>query len=77
MTDGEPLFRYELSLPFGKVSFGMPKIEFIRHNLKVARNFNPLTEAEAQGLRAKLAPSRRAMEEYWAHHVESGDPLHA
>lgn len=77
LTDVESLFRYDLSLPVATVSFGMPKIEFIRHNLKVARNFNPLTEAEAQGLQVKLAPSRRAMEEYWAHHVDGVAPLHA
>lgn len=76
LADVDSLLRYDLSLPVATVSIGMPKMEFIRHNLEVARSFQPIGATEAQALREKLAPSRPALEGFWAHHVEGGGPLH-
>ncbi|MEE8257579.1 MAG: aldo/keto reductase, partial [Acidobacteriota bacterium] len=76
LADVDSLLRYDLSLPVATVSIGMPKMEFIRHNLEVARSFQPIGATEAQALREKLAPSRPALEGFWAHHVDGGGPLH-
>jgi aryl-alcohol dehydrogenase-like predicted oxidoreductase len=45
--------RYAMSLPVATTITGMEKIEVLRQNLKIAQNFQPMTPAEMDALRAK------------------------
>src|SRR2546426_1387201 len=69
-TDIDSLLRYSLSLPVTTAVIGMPRVEFIEHNTTVARNFSPLTDAEAARLRKSLAPSREGLEHRLVGHLD-------
>lgn len=45
-ADIDALIRYALSLPVATAVVGMPKREFIEHNVAVARDFRPMTSSE-------------------------------
>ncbi|MFO0909869.1 MAG: aldo/keto reductase [Isosphaeraceae bacterium] len=55
----ESLLRYTLSLPVSLTSLGMPKPEFIDRNVAVARNFQPMTDAERKALSDSIAAERK------------------
>ncbi len=48
--------RYTMSLPVATVCSGMDSLEILRHNIGVAKSFQPFTEEEASALMAKTAP---------------------
>jgi uncharacterized protein len=43
--------RYAMSLPVTTTISGVDKVEVLRQNVRIARGFKPMTEAEMQGLR--------------------------
>ena len=47
--------RYAMSLPVLTTIAGMDKPEVLRQNLKIAQNFQPMTPAEMEALRARCA----------------------
>jgi predicted aldo/keto reductase-like oxidoreductase len=49
----EEALRYAMSLPVTTTITGMEKIEVLQQNLKIAQNFQPMTPAEMDALRAK------------------------
>ncbi|HWD20583.1 MAG TPA: aldo/keto reductase [Verrucomicrobiae bacterium] len=51
----EELLRYAMSLPVATTVSGMDSLDVLRENLKVARNFQPMTSAEMEALRARCA----------------------
>lgn len=69
-TDFDPLLRYSLSLPVTTAVVGMPKVEFIEHNVQLARNFSSLDEQAMERLRQALEPSRGPMEKQLVGHVD-------
>ena len=71
------LLRYDLSLPVSVAVIGMPKIEYLRQNLEIVRNFKPLTEAEVQSARDQLAPVRAQLEKTFCHHCDGHNELTA
>lgn len=52
----EEALRYAMSLPISVLVSGMPTLGILEQNLAIARNFKPMTAAEMQSLRAKVAP---------------------
>jgi predicted aldo/keto reductase-like oxidoreductase len=53
------LIRYAMSLPVSVVTVGMPRLEFIRTNTDLARNFQPMPEAERKQLSTRLADANK------------------
>jgi predicted aldo/keto reductase-like oxidoreductase len=53
------LIRYALSLPVSVVSVGMPRLEFIRENTALARNFVPLTETEMRAFEKRISAANK------------------
>jgi aryl-alcohol dehydrogenase-like predicted oxidoreductase len=54
--------RYALSLPTSVVISGMESLELLRKNLKIAREFRPLSESERTQLLARTEPKSRSGE---------------
>jgi predicted aldo/keto reductase-like oxidoreductase len=52
-ASAEDCQRYAMSLPVATVIRGMPTLEILQKNLEVARNFEPMTPAEMDALRAR------------------------
>ncbi len=69
-ADMDSLLRYSLGLPVTTAVVGMPKVEFIEHNVDLARNFSPLGEGEADELRRKLEPSREPLQKKLSGHLD-------
>src|SRR3989454_5608910 len=58
-TDINTLLRYSLSLPVTTAVVGMPRVEFIEHNIQVAGNFSPLSHSELEQVRQRDRKSTR------------------
>lgn len=52
----EEAIRYVLSLPIASLVSGIDSRQVLKQNLDIARRFTPMTAAEMQALRARLAP---------------------
>lgn len=52
----EEALRYVLSLPVATVVSGIDSRDVLRQNLAIARTFTPMTVAEMEGLRNRMAP---------------------
>ncbi|HEY2931651.1 MAG TPA: aldo/keto reductase [Acidobacteriota bacterium] len=70
-ADAVSLVRYALSLPVAAAVIGMPKRQFIEENLRVARNFNRMSPQEMDTLRTQVAPSKAALEHFFARHKDA------
>ena len=68
------LLRYAWSLPVSAAVVGMPKPEMLEQNAALARSFSPMTAAEMDALRQRLAPKRAALERMFVAHCD-GRPL--
>ncbi|GAB4231694.1 MAG: hypothetical protein Kow00109_03960 [Acidobacteriota bacterium] len=62
------LLSYTLSLPVASCIVGMPRPEHLEENLAIARSFRPLSEAEREQIRTKVASSVVAFDEFLRHH---------
>lgn len=51
----EEALHYAMSLPVATTITGVDKIEVLHQNLKIARGFTPMTDAEMQSLRTRCA----------------------
>jgi uncharacterized protein len=69
-TDIDLLLRYSMSLPVSTAVVGMPRVEFIEHNTRLARNFVPLSENAREQLQRALAPSREGLEHKLVGHLD-------
>jgi aryl-alcohol dehydrogenase-like predicted oxidoreductase len=69
-ADADRLLRYGMSLPVTAAVAGMPRVEFIEHNIELARNFSPLSQAEMNQLRQELGVSREPLEKKLIGHVD-------
>jgi aryl-alcohol dehydrogenase-like predicted oxidoreductase len=66
----ELLLRYSMGLPVATAVVGMPRVEYIDHNVEVARAFKPLDPAEAEKLRNDLGTVRDALEKRLVGHLD-------
>ncbi|MEP7342056.1 MAG: aldo/keto reductase [Acidobacteriota bacterium] len=55
VVTAEEALRYVMSLPIATVVSGIESSEVLQQNLKVARNFKPMTDDEMQALRTRSA----------------------
>lgn len=56
----EEALRYSLSLPVTAVVSGITSVEFLRQNVKVAREFQPMKPAEMLALEQRCLPASKA-----------------
>jgi predicted aldo/keto reductase-like oxidoreductase len=66
----EALLRYALSLPVAAVNAGMPKLEMLKQNVELARNFKPMSAQESKQLQQQLAVARATLEGFFARHSD-------
>jgi uncharacterized protein len=69
-TDIDSLIRYSMSLPVTAAVIGMPRLEFLDHNIEVARSFSPLSREDMERLRRNLEPSRAPLEKRLVGHLD-------
>lgn len=62
------LLYYDMSLPVATCVVGMPKIEMLRENIQLARDFKPLTGEEIERIREQVKPSVAAYNHFMRHH---------
>ena len=76
LPDGRPedLVRYSMSLPVASAVVGMPQLDFINENVKIAKSFTPMPKDEMIRLSSRLAAARKAsIDEYFRHHNDVCD----
>jgi aryl-alcohol dehydrogenase-like predicted oxidoreductase len=71
-ADPAALLRYAWTLPVSSVVCGMPKLEFLDQNVASARGFTPMPQGEIEALRTQLAGRQIALEQFFAHHHDTG-----
>jgi hypothetical protein len=68
----EKLIRYSLSLPVAAAVCGMPKLEFVEENIRIAKAFVPMKPAEMQFLAQNLSGQHKlAIDRYFRDHVDA------
>ncbi|MGB9604275.1 MAG: aldo/keto reductase, partial [Bryobacteraceae bacterium] len=67
----EMLIRYALSLPVAAAVIGMPRLEHLEANARLAQSFEPLPPAEMQRLRQQLSAQRAALLGFFRHHADA------
>ncbi len=71
-TSAEKLLQYSLSLPITAAVVGMPKVEHIDENIKLAKAFKPMTQSEMHQLAAPLSEKNKlALDRFFADHVDA------
>ena len=66
------LMRYALSLPVTAAVVGMPKLDFIRENVEVARNFEPMPASEMESYSRQMSDiNKHAMDARFCCHVDA------
>jgi predicted aldo/keto reductase-like oxidoreductase len=67
----EKLIRYTMSLPVASAMIGMPKLEMLEENVRIAKAFKPMTQSEMDGMyRAVGAQHKAAIDRHFADHVD-------
>ncbi|HEU0124019.1 MAG TPA: aldo/keto reductase [Bryobacteraceae bacterium] len=68
----EKLLYYSMSLPVSACVVGMPKLDFIRQNVAMTKQFRPLPEDERRGLANALSSkNKQALDRYFRDHVDA------
>lgn len=71
-TTAEKLLQYSLSLPLTACVVGMPKLEHIDENIKLAKTFKPLSESEMHQIAAPLSErNKEALDRFFANHIDA------
>jgi len=71
-TTADKLMQYSLSLPVTAVVIGMPKVEHIDENVKVAKAFRPMSPAEMKQMAEPLSQrNKQALDRFFADHVDA------
>lgn len=71
-TGIEVLLRYALSLPVTAAVVGMPTLGFLRENVEIAKNFEPMPSEEMQRLSLEMTGANKlAMDRHFCCHVDS------
>jgi predicted aldo/keto reductase-like oxidoreductase len=68
----EKLITYSLSLPVGAVVIGMPKVEFIDENIRVAKSFRPMQAPDMRQLSDELSGAHKAaLDRFFHEHLDA------
>jgi len=68
----ENLIRYSLSLPVAAAVLGMPKLQYLDENIRIAKAFKPLGKSEKMDLSEKLSREHKArLDARFAEHCDS------
>ncbi|MFN7926300.1 MAG: aldo/keto reductase, partial [Bryobacteraceae bacterium] len=68
----EKLISYSLSLPVACAVLGMPKLEYIDENLKVAKAWRPMRKSEMQEMSSHLSKQHKArLDRFFSDHVDA------
>jgi hypothetical protein len=68
----DTLIRYSLSLPVAAAVMGMPKLEFIDEDVRLAKAFKPLRKTEMRDLSGKLSREHKArLDRFFATHIDA------
>lgn len=68
----EMLMRYAMSLPVSAAVCGMPKLEYLEENIRVAKAFKPLSREEMQKLPESVSAQMRAsIDHFFSDHVDA------
>ncbi|MEJ5366792.1 MAG: aldo/keto reductase [Bryobacteraceae bacterium] len=68
----EILLRYAMTLPVSACVVGMPQLEHLEQNIRVAKNFQPLSEEEMKNLPKTVSAALRAsIDRFFADHVDA------
>jgi len=67
-TNIKNLLRYSMSLPVASCVVGMPKAEYVKENIELARSFSPLSEAEKQKIRSAVESSQATFDRFMRNH---------
>jgi predicted aldo/keto reductase-like oxidoreductase len=68
----EKLLRYTLSLPVASAVAGMPKLEHIEENVRIARTFKPLSAAEMKQMSGSLSmKNKAALDRFFQNHIDA------
>jgi uncharacterized protein len=71
-ASADKLMQYSLSLPVTSVVIGMPKVEHIDENIRLAKAFKPMSPAEMKQLAAPLSHRNKlALDRYFADHLDA------
>jgi uncharacterized protein len=70
-ADMTSLVRYALSLPVSSAVIGMPRREFIAENLALAKAFTPMSPAEMDRVRQRVAPAQASVAAFFANHADA------
>lgn len=71
-ADAGSLLRYSLSLPISLAVVGMSRLEFIRQNAELARNFQPMPRSSMEELSTRLAAQHKAdLDRYFSNHQDA------
>ena len=66
----DSLLRYSMSLPVTTAVIGMPRLEFLEQNVKIARGFSPLSREKMEELQRALDQSREPLEKRLVGHLD-------
>lgn len=68
----ETLLRFSMSLPVGAVVAGMPKLEYIDENIRVAKAYKPLKHEEMERMSLEAAGQFKAsIDQHFLDHVDA------
>jgi predicted aldo/keto reductase-like oxidoreductase len=68
----EKLIRYSMSLPVTAAVVGMPKVEYVQENIRVAKAFKPLPASEMKQLSEELSGAHKAsLDAFFHNHVDA------
>ena len=71
-TSPDKLIQYSLSLPVTACVVGMPKLDHIDENVKLAKAFKPMTQSQMHELAAPLSDrNKQALDRFFANHVDA------
>ncbi|MFN7933489.1 MAG: aldo/keto reductase [Bryobacteraceae bacterium] len=67
----DKLIRYSLTLPVAAAVLGMPKLEFLDENIRIAKAFKPLSKNEMHSLNGDLKLAKLELDQFFANHVDA------
>ncbi len=68
----DKLIQYSLSLPVAAAVLGMPKLNFIDENIKIAKGLRPMPKGEMKDISAKLSKEYKAkLDLFFRDHVDA------
>jgi hypothetical protein len=67
----DPLLQYTLSLPVAAAVVGMPKLDFIRHNTDLARNFTAMPKTDMDSFSREMSEANKtAIDSHFCDHED-------